>query len=494
MTGISSEAKVGLLVLIGFIILGYMSVQVGKGGFSLQKKGYKIEVLFDNVAGLTKDSSIQIAGVEVGRVDSIILKDGRALVTLRIAPDVKLEKDVRAAIKTHGVLGDKYIDLTPGTSGRDFLAEGNRINLVEPSTDIDKLLAQFSHIATDVKKLTGTLSKVVGSEQGEQSLNDILENTRRLTYNLNAMVENNDAVLRATLENSRELTANLNRVVANNSDKFTKLLDGLSNASQEVQQTFASLKEVSQGISRGEGTIGQLLKDNTAVERLNKALASLQEITDKINQGKGTIGKLVNDEETVNNLNEGLTGINRYVNKAEQYRTFLNYRGEYLFRNGDAKSYLDVRIQPTSDKFYIFGVSTDPRGKISFQDNTTAGITTHTEIADKQDLLFNAQIGKRFKNVALRGGLFESTGGIGIDYLSFNDNLKFTVEAFDFSDERRAHLKAAAEYRFFKHLYLMAGWDDFISDRGNSSPFLGMAIRFEDDDMKYLLTTTPIPK
>ena len=493
MTAISPEAKVGLLVLIGFIILGYMSVQVGKGGFGMQK-GYRIEALFDNVAGLNRDSSVQIAGVEVGRVESIILKNGRALVTLRIVPDVKLEKDVRAAIKTHGVLGDKYIDLTPGTSGQGFLAAGNRINFVEPGTDIDKLLGQLSLIATDIKKITGSLSNVVGTGQGEQSLSDIIENTRRLTYNLNEIIVNNQAALHATLENSRDLTGNLNKVVNNNSEKFAKLLDELNKASLEVKQTFASLNEISQGLNRGEGTVGQLLKDNTAADRLNKTLASLQEITDKINQGKGTIGKLVNDEETANNLNEGLTGINRYVTKAEQYRTFLSYRGEFLFRNSDAKSYLDIRMQPTSDKFYILGVSTDPRGKISFQDTTTSGITTHTEISDKQDILFNAQIGKRYKDVAVRGGLFESTGGFGIDYFSLNDNLKFAFEAFDFSKERRAHLKAAAEYRFFKHIYLLAGWDDFLSDRGNSSPFAGLAIRFEDDDIKYLLTTTPIPK
>ena len=110
---ISSEAKVGLFVLVGFLILGYMSVQVGKGGLSL-KKGYSVDVVFDSAAGLGRDASVQIAGVEVGRVESIKLKDGKALVTLRITPDVKLEKDVTATIKTHGVLGDKYVEIIPG--------------------------------------------------------------------------------------------------------------------------------------------------------------------------------------------------------------------------------------------------------------------------------------------------------------------------------------------------------------------------------------------
>lgn len=493
MFSISSEAKVGLFVLVGFIILGYMSVQVGKGGLGL-KKGYTVDVFFDNVAGLGRDSSVQIAGVEVGRVESIKLKDGRALVTLRITPDVRLEKDVTAAIKTHGVLGDKYVDLIPGTRGQSLLEPGGMISLTERSADIDKLLTSAAMIADDIKLLTGSLSQVLAGEQGQQSLKAIIENTRLLTQNLNALIVNNEAALRATLDNSRDLTGNLNQVVANNSDKITQVLDGLKGASQQMQNTFTSLNDISEGMKKGEGTVGQLLKENTTVDRLNKTLASLQEVTDKINQGKGSIGKLVNDEETVNNINVGLAGINRYVNKAEQFRTFLSYRGEYLTSKSNMKSYLDLRLQPTLDKFYILGVTSDPRGKRTTQDVTTAGVTTRQETWDKNSLLFNVQIGKRFKDVVLRGGLLESTGGFGLDYMALNDNLKLSFEAFDFAEDRRAHLKSAAEYRFFKHLYLSAGWDDFVSNQGNNSPYVGLSIRFEDDDLKYLMTTTPIPK
>ncbi len=493
MFSISSEAKVGLFVLIGFIILGYMSFQVGQRGMGL-KKGYNVDVVFDNVAGLDRDASVQIAGVEIGRVESIKLKDGKALVTLRVVPEVQLEKDVTAAIKTHGVLGDKYLEIIPGTKGEAILKPGGHISLTERNADIDKLLNQVGLIAEDIKMLTGSLSKVLASQQGEQSISDIIENTRQLTYNLNALVKNNEAALRATLENTRDLAGNLNKVVTKNDDKITQLLDGFKDASKEIQKTFASLDEITEGMKKGEGTVGKLLKDSTTADKLNKTLTSLQEVTDKINQGKGTIGKLVNEEETVKNLNEGLAGINRYVNKAEQFRTFLSYRGEYLFDKSNMKSYLDLKIQPSSDKFYILGLAADPRGKRTVRESTTAGVTSHVEEWDKNGLLFNAQIGKRFKDVVLKGGLFESTGGFGVDYMALNDKLKLSFEAFDFAEDRRGHLKAAAEYRFFKHLYLSAGWDDFISDQGNSSPFAGISIRFEDDDIKYLLTTTPIPK
>jgi len=493
MFSISSEAKVGLFVLVGFIILGYMSVQVGQKGLSL-KKGYDVDVLFDNVAGLDRDASVQIAGVEVGRVANIKLKDGKALVTLRISPNVRLEKDVQATIKTHGVLGDKYVEIIPGTKEAGYLKPGEMIATSERSVDIDKLLSQLAMIADDIKVLTGSLSKSLAGPQGEQAISSILNNIKDLTANLNRIVKNNEAILTAALTNTKDLTGNLNKVVVNNEERITQALEGLKSASREIQNTFASINELSEGLKKGEGTVGKLLKDSTTVEKLNKALSSLSDITEKINQGKGTIGRLVNEEETIKNLNEGLSGINRYVNKAEQFRTFLSYRGEYLFDTSNMKSYLDLKIQPTADKFYILGITADPRGKRTIKDITVGGTTTRQEEWDKSGLLFNAQIGKRFKDVILRGGLLESTGGFGLDYMALNDRLKLTFEAFDFAEDRRAHLKAAAEYRLLKHLYLSAGWDDFISNKGNSSPFAGFSIRFEDEDLKYLLTSTPIPK
>jgi phospholipid/cholesterol/gamma-HCH transport system substrate-binding protein len=493
MFSLSSEAKVGLFVLLGLIILGYMSVQVGKQSLGL-KKGYTLDVVFDSAAGLDRDASVQIAGVEVGRVESIDLKDGKALVRLRIVPNVKLEKDAIASIKTHGILGDKYVEIYPGTHGEAYLAAGEQISRTERQADIDKLLHQLGMIADDVRGVTSSLNRVLAGQAGEEAITSILTNTKDLTRNLNNVIISNEAALRAALENTRQLTGNLNRVVTRNDEKVGQVMDTLKSASLEMEKTFAALTEITGGINRGEGTLGQLVKDKGAAEKLSQTLASLQEVTQKINEGRGSIGKLVNDDETIRNINEGLTGLNRYVNKAEQFRTFLSFRGEYLFDKSDAKSYLDLRIQPNEDKFYILGIVSDPRGRRTTKDVTSLGVTTRTEEWDRDGILFNAQIGKRYKDLVLRGGLLESTGGVGIDYLTLNDKLKLSFEAFGFGRDRRAHLKAGAEYQLFKHLYLSAGWDDFVSDQDNRSIYGGFAIRFEDEDLKYMLTTTPIPK
>jgi len=492
MGAISTEAKVGLFVLVGLVILAYMSFQVGQRGFSF-KKGYLVEVEFDNASGLKADASVQIAGVEIGRVSSIRLRNGKAVVMLRIPQDVKLEKDVSAAIKTHGILGDKYIEIIPGTIGMAAMQDGERITQVERQADVDRLLNQLAAIADDVKMVSGSLSKVMGGEAGAESMASILTNMQQLTKNLNTVVVSNEANVRTTLENARLLTANLNRVVDQNDEKVSQVMDNLKGATREMEKTFAALNDITDSVKQGEGTLGQLVKDKDMAVKLNKTFASLQEVSEKINSGRGTIGRLVNDEETVNNLNASLGGINRYINKTEAFRTHIGYRGEFLIDKSDAKSYLDLRIQSRQDYFYLLGLAVDPRGRRTVKDITTAGVTTQIEEYDKNGLLLNAMIGKRFKDIAVRGGIMESSGGAGLDLYLFRDRLKMTFDAFDFSADRKAHLKAGGEFRILKNLYLNAGWDDFISDKGNSSPYVGLSIRFEDEDLKYLLGSVPVP-
>ncbi len=474
MFSISTEAKVGLFVLVALIVLGYMSFRVGEYGFGI-KQGYLVNVVFDNATGLERDASVQIAGVEVGRVEEISLKNGKALVTMRMHPSVQLEKDVQAKIKSYGILGDKYIDIVPGMDEDTYIAAGGNIVRTERQADIDKLLSELGYIAVDVMAVTASLKKVVGTDEGEANLKAIIENTR-------------------------SITENLNRVVTQNDEKFNVMIANLDEASSEMKKAFTTLNSIVAKIDRGEGTIGQLVENKEAFDNLNKTLSSLREITDKINEGKGTIGRLINDEETVDNLNEGLKsidksmeGIERYVSKAEQFKTFLGFRGEYLFDEGDGKGYFDLTIRPNEDKFYILGVVADPQGRRTITDTTVGGTTTRTEKWERDELLFTAQIGKRFKDIALRGGIFESTAGIGVDYFMFEDDLRLTLDAFDFNSDKNAHLKAYAEYRLLKHIYLSAGWDDFISNEGTDSPFVGFSIQFEDEDLKYLLGSVPIP-
>ena len=493
MSNLTVEAKVGVFVVIGILILTYMSMRVG--GLSFKRaKGYDVNVYFDSATGLAEDVQVEIAGVEIGRVRKISLENGKALVVLRINPNVRLTKDAKAVIRTKGILGDKYVELVQGSPSAPPLKEGDRIVKTVPTTDMDTLMITLGEVAKNINRLTNSLANVVGGEKGEASLNSIVQNVREMVETLNKTVQKNNDDVTNIIANLSEFSETLNKIGNTNREDIRNIISNVRKASEKMEVLVAGINDITSKINQGKGSIGKLVNEEETVNNLNKALASLKTITDKINRGEGSIGKLINEDETVENINTSLVSINDYLQKQDEYKTYLDYRGEYLFDSDEVKSYLSLRIQPKEDKYYLLQILDDPSGKEEIKDTTTHGTTTRTVENDKDALKFSAQIAKRYYDIGLRGGLFESTGGVGLDYYLFSDRLTFSFEAFDFDPDRNAHLKFKADYRPFKHIYITSGFDDFISDEGKESFFVGAGISFADDDIKSLLSDIPIPK
>ena len=135
------DMAVGVFVLVGILALGWLSIKLGRvelfsGG------GYTITADFPTVGGLKTGSTVEIAGVEIGRVDGITLSDFQARVIMSIRTEVKLQEDSIASIKTRGLIGEKYIRINPGGSEKIIKANG-RITEVEPPVDIEELLSKY---------------------------------------------------------------------------------------------------------------------------------------------------------------------------------------------------------------------------------------------------------------------------------------------------------------------------------------------------------------
>lgn len=135
------DLGVGVFVLIGLIALGWMSVKLGRVDL-LGNRGYVVSADFPTVGGLKAGSTIEIAGVEVGRVDRIVLQDYQAHVVMMIQPGVKLQDDSIASIKTKGLIGERYVRISPGGSEK-IIEPNGRIREVEPPVDIEELLSKY---------------------------------------------------------------------------------------------------------------------------------------------------------------------------------------------------------------------------------------------------------------------------------------------------------------------------------------------------------------
>jgi len=137
------ELIVGVFVLVGIVCLGYLSIKLGK----LELIGgdvYEVDALFNSATGLKSGAAVEVAGVEVGRVKAINLKEDRAMVRLAVQSGTKLYSDTIASIKTRGIIGEKYLALSPGGGG-DPLKPGDTIRDTESGLDLEELVSQYVH-------------------------------------------------------------------------------------------------------------------------------------------------------------------------------------------------------------------------------------------------------------------------------------------------------------------------------------------------------------
>jgi len=139
---IDKELAVGVFLLIGIFSLIYISVKLGKLEV-LGNEGYTLYASFENAGGLKSGANVEIAGVKIGTVESVKLNNYQALVGLTITRSVKIQDDAIASIKTEGLLGEKYVEITPGASDK-LLRNGGTIRETESAIDIQDLISKYA--------------------------------------------------------------------------------------------------------------------------------------------------------------------------------------------------------------------------------------------------------------------------------------------------------------------------------------------------------------
>jgi phospholipid/cholesterol/gamma-HCH transport system substrate-binding protein len=139
----SIELGVGFFVLIGLLCVGYLTIKLGKMEW-LGENHYMLNARFESVSGLKAGAEVDLAGVQIGQVDSIHLDNERqmALVRLKIQKGVNLSQDVIASVKTAGLIGDKYINISPGGSD-EKLKPDDTIEETESALDIEELISKY---------------------------------------------------------------------------------------------------------------------------------------------------------------------------------------------------------------------------------------------------------------------------------------------------------------------------------------------------------------
>lgn len=287
---VSSQFKVGILVLIGILILFYMSFRIGKFGV-FKDTGYDIAVLLDSANGLDTKSPVQIAGVEVGKVKSITLDGFKAMTTITIKKGVRIPVDSKVVIKTQGVLGEKYIEIIPGKETQ-MLASGESIKEVLSTANLDEIFDNINVAAKNFGDTMGDFKGLIGDTEKE--------NIKKSLANINRLADSAARLMSEVEEGKGTLG----------------LLVKDDTLYKDAKDTMASLKSISSDIEQGKGTLGKLARDDTIYNEAKDTINNIKEITEGIKQGEGTLGKLAKDdslytegEKTMKKLQKGAEGL-----------------------------------------------------------------------------------------------------------------------------------------------------------------------------------------
>ncbi len=462
----NTETRVGLFIIIGVGIFLYLSIHIGE--IKLNKNEHSVyKAYFDETGGLEGKSPVKIAGVSVGWVDNIsLLPGGKAEITMRVQSIHKLGKNAFARVSQEGLIGSKAIEIDPGDSSSGYLPPGSTLPMPgRAPTTVNGLLEHFKDISTNIGEVTHSMKTLLTTAEAEGRIKNTIRNAHDTSEHLTSFTRKADELL------------------TNNKDHI-----------------------------------------NVSAENIRSATSNIDDVAGKINRGKGLIGKLVNEDEIYTDVQKTVKGIRTYVNKTQNIRIKLDGHVENMTTNSDRKGYFSASIFTYSDYFYMIEIMSGKIGKIERQtierkyydasgeefthiaasDSANFAGRTPYEMAAKvveiksspSKTAFNIQVGKRFDDLTFRTGLFDETFGVAIDYNipthSEYFGWKMSVEAFDFwghnrtNGDGRMHVKWINKISYMNNIYSVFGMDDFFS-KSTASPFLGIGLTFDDDDLKYIL-------
>ncbi len=451
-----SEFKVGLLTLATMIAIVVMSLKItsNQSGFGEYKT---FRTIVKDASGIFPKTPIKVAGINAGRIIEIELEGNQALIKFEILKKINIAKNSRLRIKSVGFLGDKYLEIYIGDS-EDKLKEYDFIDS-EESAGIENLVKETSEILGDVKVVIKSLKGSIAPEGKEAPLTTILAGVKDVVANAKEIT----GTLKHTVNNNEE---RLNNIIANVETLTYELAYQVDNANKD--SAMADVKRI--------------------LANADKLTADLKDIVADVKRGKGTIGKLVVEDEIADQVKSTLSSVQKLVGKADAIRTELEV---FTGMNSDtgAKSEVGLKIFPAPERFYLLGVSTSEYGPERTKETITVtnGVSSSEEKRekDKDTFRFNAQIGRKIQDFAIRGGLIESTGGVGLDYFIPTYGTKFTLDLFDYRKNIGPNARFSIETQIWNVLYGRATLDDGL--RSDRSGTVSAGLRFNDEDLKGLL-------
>ncbi|MBO4401434.1 MAG: MCE family protein [Selenomonadaceae bacterium] len=435
----SVEAKVGAFAVGGLSLLS--AALIGLGGMDLGgSEKITLYAGFKQVLGLENQADVRLSGVNIGRVDSIVNDSGGVTVTLKVDGDTKIPDNSVATVMSIGVMGNKFVNITPGRDEGSYLQDGDNINVTD-ETDMNKVFESLDKVMTKVDTLLESVNKVIGNETLQNSIVEMSDNMKQSTEHINGLTESLERMAKGNEQNVNQMATQLNSVLAS------------------MNKTMATVEHMTANIDKFAGdpqTAADLKTTLSNISATSKSIASVAENIDKFTGDP----KVAEDmKATISNARSITERADKMLGKVE----------------GTADKVSKIEFTPSVDVIYSGSHSkTDFNVNANLEvalDDTSINLGVE-DIGDGSKL--NAQLGKKLgESFGARAGVVAGKIGVGLDAYA-GDKLKFSAEAYDPND---VSVRLKSQYKVADSTYILGEWHD-VNHKDDRAVYFGIRQEF----------------
>jgi phospholipid/cholesterol/gamma-HCH transport system substrate-binding protein len=442
------------------------------------------EVILDDASGLSTRSKVYLAGVAVGRVTGLELNGNEARLKVAFLNDVEIRQDAIISRKPSSLLGTAVLSLEPGNGLSPIIPPGNLIRSVPPSGDLNAAMDMVGDLGGQLNLLleefrTNQLALLVVS----------LETINSIAQRIDTQSDIQLDQLSRILESAALLIERTERVLRDSEG-------GLSDSFSEVYAALANLRSITAEITGGSGNIGQAIYDDGLYRSILATTEKTEDAAIKLGETLDGISSLIKTTDVI------LNNAGEVVDKAIGLGISVDTNARYDVLAQTMRAGASIRLDPASNtSWYRVGVSSAPNGianrTVKETVNSDGNINREDTTETRYSVAVDAELARRFGFLTLRGGIFESTAGLGVDLQPFKW-LSLSGEVFNFQSGAMPNLRSTLTfYPFFdpdsdkpwNWIYLRGGVTNALS--GERDYFFGGGLRFADREVKGLIGLIP---
>ena len=289
----SLETRLGIFFALVFVAAFVLFEMVGGGRFF--DSGIPIKARFNSAGDLKVGDPVKLAGVDIGRVQTIRIADGKVEVSMTVEPAAGVRTDSKASIKFTGMMGQNFMAIDFGNPASPVVSTGALLESRE-QPDLAAIMSKLESAADGMQNMTKSFSG---------------EDFTKLLGPMTDMIKDNQPRIASILSNLDSVTTGINQGegtlgrLLRQDTLYVQTLQAVTNliaSTEDLKLTLSTTRQMMADMNSGKGTIGRLLVDDSLFRETTNMITNLREVAEKLNRGNGTVGQLINDDAFLRNL------------------------------------------------------------------------------------------------------------------------------------------------------------------------------------------------